>query len=299
MSKILILLPFLLLIACNLQQNKRTTDSKSSSSGDSFADINKISQVNLTNSGDYGQLLDMLDKNNLSSISVAIKLYKNANVDSLSRDSMFADFNDFFSFIANSYLENNDILQNKPSNEIADSTLKRIRSYLSGYGMNLTLAEGEYYLEPQMGWMLKKFDDRLSGAFRKFLIISSAEQKEKFTEDGNILISQDSLISRIKTWEDFICKHPSFISISKAEDYYTQYLEAFLSGTENTKVFDPVTRKLNENSRKAFEAYIQKNPGRKSSEIVKEYYDLLKSVNFLYTDKVDSFMIKKIYNDSY
>ena len=98
------------------------------------------------------------------------------------------------------------------------------------------------------------------------------------------------------TWEDFIGKYPSFISLYKAEDFYNQYLEAFLAGTDNSKAFDPVTNKLNENSRKAFEAYIQKNPVRKSSIVVKEYYDLLKSSNFLYTNKVDSFILEKIYN---
>jgi hypothetical protein len=252
--------------------------------------------MNLTNSQDYGQILDMLDKNNLNSISIAIKLYKNAKVDSLLRDSMFADFNDFFALIANSYLEYNDILQNKPSVEIADSTVNRIKYALSDYGMNLTTAEGEYYLEPETDWLLKKFGDHLSSAYHEFLIISSAEQKEKFAEDGNLLISQDSLISRIVTWEDFIGKYPSFISINKAEDYYTQYLEAFLTGTENIKVFDPVTRKLNESSKRAFESYIKKNPGRKSSQVVKEYYNLLKSSDFLYTSKIDSFMPEKIYN---
>jgi hypothetical protein len=296
MPRILFILPFMFLAACNFHQAKQTRDSQELSSKDSISDIKKISQMNLTNSQDYRQILDMLDKNNLNSINVAVKLYKNAKVDSLSRDSMFADFNDFFALIANSYLENNDILQNKPLVKIADTTVNRLKSALSDYGMDLTTAEGEYYLEPETDWMLAKFGDNLSSAYREFLMISSTDQNEKFAEDGNILISQDSLISRIVTWENFIGKYPTFVSINKAVDYYTQYLEAFLTGTENTKVFDPVTRKLNENSRKAFEAYIQKNPGRKSSQIVKEYYNLLKTSDFLYTDKVDSFMLEKIYH---
>lgn len=265
-------------------------------SNDSIVDINKISRMNLTNSMDYAQILDMLDKNNLNSIGIAMRLFKNAKVDSLSCDSMFADFNDFFALIANSYLENNNILQNNISSAIADSTVNRIKLALSEYGMNLTTAEGEYYLEPENEWLLKSFGDKLSTAYQEFLLITAEEQKEKFAEDGSLLISQDSLISRILTWEDFIGKYPSFISINKAIDNYIQYLEAFLTGTENTKVFDPDTRKLNEKSRKAFEAYFQKNPGRKSSQVVQEYYNLLKNSDFLYTGKVDSFMLEKIYN---
>lgn len=296
MSRILIILPFVFLIACNLNQTKQTSDLQVVSTNDPIFDINKISQMSLTNSGDYREILDLLDKNNLNSVNIAIELYNNAKVDSLSRDSMFADFNDFFALIANSYLENNDILQNKPSEVIADSTVNRIKSTLSDCGMSLTTVEGEYYLDPETDWLMMKFGNKLSSAYHEFLVILSAEQKERFAGDGNILISQDSLISRIFTWEDFIRKYPSFISIDKAKDHYTQYLDAFLTGTENTKVFDPVTRKLNENSKTAFESFIKKNPGRKSTEVVKEYYNHLKSSDFLYTDKVDSFMLEKIYN---
>jgi hypothetical protein len=295
MSRILFALLFLFLAACNLHQTSRGKDSQELSN-DSIVDVNKISQMKLTSAEEYNEILDMLDKNNLNSIRLAVKLFQNARADSLARDSMFAGFNDFFALIANSYLENNNILQNKTSEEVSDTTVTRIKSILSEYGMSLTTAEGEYYLEPETNWMLKNFGDNLSTAYHDFLVISAAEQKEKFAEDANVLISPDSLMARIIAWENFIGKYPSFISINKAEDYYTQYLEAFLAGTENSKVFDPTTKRLNENSRKAFEAYIQKNPGRKSSAVVREYYDLLKSSDFLYTNKVDSFMLEKIYN---
>jgi hypothetical protein len=258
--------------------------------------MKKISLMNLTNAEDYNQVLDLLDKNNLNSINLAVKLFQNAKVDSLSRDSLFSGFNDFFALIANSYMENNNILQNKTSDEVSDSSITRIKTNLSEFGMNLTTAEGEYYLEPNTDWLRKNFGNKLSSAYRGFLKISATEQIQKFAEDGSILIPEDSLMERIVTWEDFIGKYPTFISINKAEDFYTQYLEAFLSGTENSKVFDPVTKKLNDNVRKAFESYIQKNPGRKSAAVVKEYYELLKSSNFLYTDKVDSFIHEKIYN---
>jgi hypothetical protein len=296
MPKVIFILLLILLVSCNFHQTKQAGSSKDSTPNDSIADLNKISSMKLTNSEDYGQVLDLLNKNKLNSISIAIKLYKNAKVDSLSRDSMFADFNDFFALITNSYLENNNILQNKSSANIPDSTVKRIKSDLSQYGMNLTTAEGEYYLEPETGWLLKEFGDNLSAAYRGFLLLSASEEKEKFAEDANLLISQDTCISRILKWEDFMGQYPSFISINKALDNYTRYLEAFLTGTENTNVFDPATRKLNEISKKAFEAYIKNNPGRKSSRIVKEYYNLLKASDFLYTDKVDSFMLEKIYN---
>lgn len=296
MSRIIFALPLLLFISCNLHQTGKKDDSKGLTFHDSIIDTDRVIHLKLTNAEDYDQVLDDLDKNKLNSISLAVTLFQNAKADSLSRDSMFIGFNDFFALIANSYLENNDSLHSKLAGDVTEGTINRIKVKLSDYGMKLTTAEGEYYLEPETEWMVKTFGSRLSSAYVEFLTISSKEEKEKFVEDGNILIPMESLTARIIVWEDFISKHPGFISINKVEDFYTQYLEAFLSGTENSKVFDPVSKKLNEKSKSAFEAYIKNNPGRKSSAVVKEYYDLLKSSNFLYSDKVDSFILEKLYN---
>lgn len=296
MSRILFALPLLFFISCNLHKNSKNNESQAITLHDSIIDPGRVIHLKLTNAEDYDQVLDGLDKNKLNSINLAVKLFQNSKADSLSRDSMFVGFNDFLALIANSYLENNDSLHSMLTGEVPEGVISRIKSKLSDYGMNLTTAEGEYYLEPQMEWQVNNFGNKLSSGYREFLTITAKEQKEKFAVDGKILIPLENLMARIITWEDFIGKHPGFISVNKAEDLYTQYLEAFLSGTENSKVFDPVSKKLNDKSKSAFEVYIQNNPGRKSAVIVKEFYDLLKSSNFLYSDEEDSFILEKIYN---
>jgi len=296
MSRILFALPLLFFMSCNLHPSGHSNDSKGIALHDSIIDPDKIVRLKVTNAEDYDQVLDMLDKNKLNSISVAVRLFQNAKLDSLSRDSMFVGFNDFFALMANSYLENTDSLHAKLAGDVSEGTISRIKSALSDYGMNLTTAEGEYYLEPQTDWLIKNFGNKLSSGYVEFLTLSSKEQKEKFAADGIILIPVETLMARIIIWEDFIGKHPGFISLNKAEDFYTQYMEAFLSGTENSKAFDPASKKLNAKSKSAFEAYIQNNPGRKSTVVIKEYYDLLKSSNFLYSEKVDAFILEKLYN---
>ena len=296
MSRILFASILLFFISCNSHQTNHGKGSEGIAFHDSIIDLEKVVMLKITNAEDYDQILDVLDKNKLNSINLAIKLFQNANADTLSRDSMFAAFNDFIALMANSYLENNDSLHRQLAGEVPEIKINRIKSTLSEYGMTLTTAEGEYYLEPETDYLLKNFGSKLSSAYVEFLTISAGEQKEKFADDGAILIPMETLMARIITWEDFIGKYTHFIALNKAEDYYTQYLEAFLSGTENSKVFDPVSKKLNEKSKAAFEIYVQNNPGRKSAHIVKEYYDLLKSSNFLYSDKVDSFILEKLYN---
>ena len=112
----------ILCLSCNFQQTGRTNnnDSNGLTFHDSIVDLDKIARLKLTNAEDYNQLLDVLDKNNLNSINLAIQLFQNADSDTLSRDSMFVGFNDFFAQMANSYLENNDSLHSKLTGDVPE-----------------------------------------------------------------------------------------------------------------------------------------------------------------------------------
>jgi len=283
------------LFSCNFNQSKNTGASSMTQS-DSIIDPEKVMKMKLTNTNEYRKVLDHLDQGELTSLDAASTLFKNSVADSLARDSMFVVFSDFYNSFAGSYLENNeDInmqLEKSPSSEL----VKQLRSSLSAFGILLLSSEGKFYLEPQTEYLLNNFGPELSSAYRAYLTIGSKEQKERFAEDGTILISSDSLTSRIMTWDNFIAKYPDFISIKMAQDQYAQYMGAYLAGMDNSRIFDPASNLLNESSKVSFESFILKNPECNSTEIVKAYLDLLKSTNFNYTDRVDSFLIDKVYH---
>jgi hypothetical protein len=250
----------------------------------------------LSNANDYRKVLDKLDHGDLLSIDLATKLFKNSVADTITRDSMFVIFNDFYNTLAGSYLENNEVvstqLQNSPSPEV----LNKVQASLATYGISLSSVEGTYYLEPQTEYLLKSFGPDLSSSYREYLTIGSKEQKSRFAEDGAILIPSDSLTARIITWENFIVRYPDFISIKIAQDQYSQYMGAFLAGMDNSRIFSPSTNHLSDSSKVSFESFIVKNPESKSAEVVKAYLELLKSTNFNYTEKVDSFLLEKVYH---
>jgi hypothetical protein len=289
--------PLCFLISCNLNQKGSGKDTNQKDQEQEFADPGKIANLKIGNAGEYSQILEMLNKKDLKSIDLAIKIFRNAKADSLSRDSMLVAFNDFLSVMAGTYLENNDSLQGKSGIDISEAVTRQMKERLSGYGMMLTTSEGDFYLEPDNDYLIQNFSDKISPAYNEFLQITASDQKEKFADDSSILIPIDSLAKRITVWEDFMEKYPSFVSIGKAQDYYSQYLETYLSGTDNSKAFDIKSNKLKDDLKKSFEGYIAESPGRKSAAIVKDYYDLLKSSGFLYSEKVDAFILEKVYNN--
>jgi hypothetical protein len=84
-----------------------------------FADPGEIARLKISSADEYNQVLEMLNKKDLKSIDLAIKLFRNSAADSLSRDSMLVAFNDFLSVMAGTYLENSDSLQGKSGIDIS------------------------------------------------------------------------------------------------------------------------------------------------------------------------------------
>ena len=284
------------LISCS-QKGSKNTVNKQASVNEPVIDLSTIAQMKVATADGYRKVLGKLDQGDLESIHSAILLFKNCETDSLSRDSMFVAFNDFFTNLASGYLESNEKINAQLNNSRSKDTIEQVRKLFASYGIGLASSEGEYYLEPKYEYFLANFGSGLSQAYREYLAIDLQEQKVQFSDDAAILIPLDSLASRILIRESFLEKYPTFISAKMAQDQYAQYLGAYLAGMDNSRVFNLVTNRLNEEPKKSFEAFVANHPGRKSSEVVKDYLDLLRSTNYNYTDKVDSFLLSKVYQE--
>ena len=294
MRYISIFLIISLFYACNFNPPQRKADS-SKMKFDVTIDTAKIAQIRLTNPADYRRILDTIDPGDLSSLDAACTLFRNCVADTLTRDSMFVILNDFFNHLAGIYLENNEKVSNQLLISPSVQTINTIHSSLETHGLLLCSSEGAFFIEPYTPFLLQNFGRELSSAYRDYLTIESEEQKERFVREGKTVIPPDSLVARIVTWDHFITKYPRFISIRNAQDKDAQYLGAYLAGTEGSTVFDPETTVLNDSSRLSFESFIVKNPEIKSTQVVRDYLELLRTSDFRYTEKVDSFLLKKVF----
>lgn len=284
-----------LVFSCDFKQSKNK-ETNPLAITDSIVDIEKLSGMKLTNPDQYRQVIDKLDQGDLASIDIAKILFENSTADTLTRDSMFVVFNDFFNLAATGYLNNNEVIKEQFENSPSTEVVNKLKNILYTYGILVGSSEGNFYLDPQNDYLLQNFGSKLSSGYRDYLTILSKEQKARFAEDGAILIPVDSLISRIITWENFMSRYPDFISVKMAQDKYAQYLSAFLAGMDNSRVFDRSTNHLNDSVKVSFESFLVKYPQGKSSELVKAYLEMLKSTNFIYSERVDSFLLEKVYH---
>src|SRR5690349_13283645 len=143
------------LVSCNLNPKSSGKDNNQKDQEREFANPEKLANLKIKSADEYNQLLDVLEKKDLESIDLAIKLFKNSKADSLSRDSMLVVFNDFLSVMAGTYLENSDSLQGKSGIDISKEATAQLKERLSGYGMMLTTSEGDFYLEPDNDYLIQ------------------------------------------------------------------------------------------------------------------------------------------------
>ena len=285
-----------MITSCNFIRSNRFGNNPTSGNNRTV-DLIEIAEMKIASVEAYRDVLHQIDQGDLKSLEVAAMLLKSCQLDSISCDSMFYDYNNFLDIATSNYLENNVMISSQLANTTSKDTIDRIGEMLAPYGIGLVSSEGAWLLEPQNDYLLKNFGPKLSTAYREYLSIEVQEQKDRFAEDGSILIPLDSLASLIIAHENFLARYPDFISCKIAEDQYSQYLGAYLAGMDNSRVFDNVTNLLKEEPRKSFESFIVRNPEKKSTEIVKAYLELLGTTGFYYTDKVDSFLLARVYQE--
>ncbi len=262
---------------------------------DSILDPVMAAKLSLTNATQYRQVLSRLDPGDLASLEAAGTLLKSCVADTLTRDSIFVVFDDFFTRAAEGYLENNEEVNIQLGDAPSLETVNLWRSKFAACGIQLKSVEGTFSLEPRTGYLLDNFGPALSVAYRAYLTILSREQQARFAGMAALPIPPDSLASHIIAWEHFMERFPRFISLRMARDHYARSLGTFLTGVGQSTVFDPETNLLNDSSKMAFETFVLKNPESKSAAVVNGYLRLLQSADFSYTAQIDSFLLENVF----
>jgi hypothetical protein len=293
MRDILILTVAALLLSCGFNQPKSVYVNTMTTS-DSI-DLQNIRQLKVANAAQYRGILDKLDPADLVSLDAAESLLKNCVADTLSRDSMFVVFTDFLNQLTGSYLESNESITNQLEHSTSDQTFNAINTNLKAHGIRLNVSDGTFTLEPETSYLLTRFGPLISAEYKEYLTLASKEEGMPFSKDGLILIPTDSLIARILTWEHFLNQYPGFISTRVVQDKYSHYLGALLAGLDNSRAFDQGTNQFNDSLKVSLESFVFKNSESQSAKIVTDYLDLLKRSDYSYSDKIDSFLLDKVY----
>ncbi len=243
----------------------------------------------------YKDRLAKLGFDQVSSVEIAanelIKLASDMNDNC--KEELLYTFRKYYYKALESYDRKSDVGNwNYP---ISDSKKLKFNSSISKVGWTLKESEGIYYIGESGEWFQKKFKTIFTESYSKYLSLRLKEIKEGFSEDAGLLISWEQLRKRIVLWEEFLKDHPNFKENPEIRDYLNIYIRTFLTGMDNSRIYDSNTKKLRTEVKAAFEKYIKENKKSAYYTLVKDYYEMLKNNKFIVSEDSNEYLKKKGY----
>lgn len=150
-----------------------------------------------------------------------------------------------------------------------------LRRFLAVRSLRAEFSEGMAYASENTEALAGLFERYLSAAMRRFLDIRRAEEEEGYTEDAGLLISWDQLAERIARWERFIDANSGFQLLGEGRYWHDNYLAAYLTGMDNSRVFESPAETLSPRVRASYERFVARHAGTRAARIVSGYLEVL------------------------
>ena len=249
-----------------------------------------IAAASACNTEQYQQYGEKLDKSQVESVSLMTERYIKitAGVAPSCQSSLFSTFRLFYYQAMEAFDDSKDTLLDQYP--LPARTVSQLNSEMAAIGWVLGESEGTYYIAETGDWMLSRFGKYLPEDWKLFLRQREMEISEKFSEDAGLLISWDELRERIIFWEGFLKKYPGFNEKATAEYYLSIYLSTYLSGMDNTRIYDFTSNKIDPDLVRSYRTYIENNKSSKYHGIINAQYEILKQHGFIYSEDVGTML---------
>jgi hypothetical protein len=292
-------IPFLLTGCFSKQPDKKPAGETNRAKSDAMTTY-RLTQITVPSNSAYSKILEDFDKNDLQNIDRALTIFTNNKADSLSRDSMLVAFNEFMTNVMQEYysdkLLGNRKLMDQFENKEDRTEAQKLISLLASHGIQITYREGDFYLEPDVNFVLDHLNGVLTTGSKSYLQTKINLARGFYNGNNQPVSPPDSLAIQILAWEDFMLKNPEYVATDEIQSLYLDVLTTYLSGIEQLPLFTPNTKMLEPAYQNSYLQYIENYPKRESTKTIRKFYELLASKGFKYDESFDSFLSEINFN---
>lgn len=153
-------------------------------------------------------------------------------------------------------------------------------------GLRLTWSEGSAYPSEDTGAWLRLAGPFVTTAMREYLARRDHDEAQGFTNDAALQIPWDSLAERIVAWDAFIEGHAGFVLVRDAEMWRGIYLRTYLTGLDNSRVFEDG---LVPEVRRSYERFVERHGTTRTGRLLAEYLEVLRGSGGRETAEVHAF----------
>lgn len=138
---------------------------------------------------------------------------------------------------------------------------------------------------------LKTFSDYVDEELNSYIEIMALRFNDPVAVDASITVQPEELEARILQMENYILSYDNQQRKEIILSMYQGYMMVYMSGTDNSAVFDYDTGALNPDMFKVFETAAGKYKDNMFGKVMNKYVQLLKQEGFVNTEKVQDFIL--------
>ena len=173
---------------------------------------------------------------------------------------------------------------------IKEPELKALLYNITLGGFNIVDTEGTFMVIVDYD-ALKTFNDYIDDELKSYIEIMALRFNSPASIDASLMVDPEELENRINEMEDYIKTYDNQQRKEIMISMYLGYMMVYMSGTDNTAVFDNDTGVINPDMFKVFEAAAAKYKDAIFGKVLNKYVALLKQEDFKNTDKVQDYIL--------
>ena len=132
----------------------------------------------------------------------------------------------------------------------------------------------------------------MSDALRAYLALRRDELARGFSDSDSLLIPLREVGERAIRWERYLDQYPASVVSDYADYYYRLYLNTYLTGLQNSPVFDRQGA-LHPELSTVYHDFASRYYDTHAGQIVREFYIILKEADFRWSPRVREFYIRR------
>lgn len=243
----------------------------------------------------YKTYLNALDKNNPSSVSLAISKYNSMFVHHYSNekthDAAYVAFHNFYQRMLQVLQRSNSTSYDHLKEEIqryqrATMQTDPYTRSLGENGFNFAIKDGSVVLAEDVDFLYRIFYRECSTPMRAYMNQYELEEPNFWLDNESLLISPKKLARWALSWNYFVATYPDFIWHSDAKKRLEQQLNILLRGTNQQPAFNDQSFILNAAYLKAYRHIVDNYPESKIGQSFAEYIQVLKDNNWKASSEV-------------
>ncbi len=172
---------------------------------------------------------------------------------------------------------------------------------LAANGFTLETGEGMVFPVPDWNKQNDFFMSKVTPVMQQYLRQTALEKKDVESSDGGLMIPLEQLAERAVFWEKFNAANPYFSLIDETKNSQRWMTDTFVTGMDNTPVFDFETKAINTDFQKAWADVQKKYPGTKLAQVCKDVSAQVAAAGNKYTEQVEQWQteyLQKLYEEA-